>query len=114
VINVLIWEWIKGTTLVRKEKGEDSVERGDGSSRRNKTHRKTHRRDIHQAKKCDKPALELLQNGTRCCSPGLVEEGGVLAVAAASGASYCGSLASTQEVVVVVQEEEEEEEEMVR
>jgi len=42
---VLIWEWIKGTTLVRKEKGGDSVERVDGSSRRNKTHRKTHRRD---------------------------------------------------------------------
>jgi hypothetical protein len=41
-----------------------------------------------------------------------VEEG-VLAVAAASGASYCGSLASTQEVVVVVVQEEEEEE-MVR
>ncbi len=42
---MLIWEWIKGTTLVRKEKGGDSVERVDGSSRRNKTHRKTHRRD---------------------------------------------------------------------
>ncbi len=109
MINVLIWEWIKGTTLVRKEKERDSVERGDGSSRRNKTHRKTHPRDTHQAKKCNKPASELLQNGTRCCSPGLVE-GGVLAVAAASGASYCGSLASTQEVVVVVVVQEEEEE----
>jgi hypothetical protein len=89
---------------VRKEKGGDSVERGDVSSRRNKTQRKTHRRDTQQTKKCNKPALELLQNVTRCCSPGLVEEGGVLAVAAAS---YCGSLTSTQEVVVVVQQEEE-------
>ncbi len=110
---MLIWEWTKGTALVRKEKGGDSVERGDVSSRRNKTQRKTHRRGTQQAKKCNKPASELLENVTRCCSPGLVEEGGVLAVAAASGASYCGSLASTQEVVVVlvvvVQEEEEEE-----
>jgi hypothetical protein len=94
---------------VRKEKGGDSVERGDVSSKEEQNAAENASTRHTAGEEVQQPALELLQNVTRCCSPGLVEEGGVLAVAAASGASYCGSLTSTQEVVVVVVQEEEEE-----